>query len=361
MKTLKLLIVSPLPPPYGGIARWSEQVINYLELHNCIKFSHLDIAVRWRSVHSNFLFRVLGGFFQLVFNYLSFIVNLIKGYNVIHLTSSGSIGLFRDILFALTCNIFNVHFILHIRFGRIPEIYKKRSYEYYLIIFLFKLCDDIICIDDRSYQFLNNLNFNNIHLIPNCIDYSFGADQGCFFGRENIINFVGWVKKEKGVDELIASFINLNPVDWKLNIIGPIDNNFYSELLCKYDLEKYNDKIKFVGQVDNINILPMLKKSKIFILPSYTEGFPNVILEAMACKNAVISTSVGAIPEILSNNCGILVNPTDQKSLEQEMNLLLNSPYLQLELSNNAFLRCKNHYSIDNSVTQYLKIWRNEI
>jgi len=54
-----------------------------------------------------------------------------------------------------------------------------------------------------------------------------------------------------------------------------------------------------------------------FILPSYTEGFPNVILEAMALGKPIIATSVGAIPEILSEECGVVMKPRDQRDIEQ--------------------------------------------
>ena len=57
MKNNKLILVSPLPPPYGGIARWTEQIVSYLTDHSIIEYKHLDIAVRWRSVHSNALIR----------------------------------------------------------------------------------------------------------------------------------------------------------------------------------------------------------------------------------------------------------------------------------------------------------------
>ena len=73
MKKSKLLLVSPLPPPYGGIARWTEQLTAYLNEKKIINYRHLDIAVRWRSVHSGVWLRLLGGNIQLFYNYLKFI------------------------------------------------------------------------------------------------------------------------------------------------------------------------------------------------------------------------------------------------------------------------------------------------
>ena len=127
MKKNKLLLISPLPPPYGGISRWTEQIVSYLNDSSIIYYKHLDIAVRWRSVHSNVPIRVIGGGFQFLINCLKFLFTLIFGFNIVHLTSSGSFGLFRDALFSLTSKILKRKFIIHIRFGRVSEIFENRN------------------------------------------------------------------------------------------------------------------------------------------------------------------------------------------------------------------------------------------
>lgn len=361
MKKDKLLLVSPLPPPYGGIARWTEQLLDFLNKNSVIEYKHLDIAVRWRSVHSSVLLRLFGGNIQLFYDYLRFIINLILGFNIIHLTSSGSFGLVRDLFFSFTAKIFHAKFIIHIRFGRIPKIFESKNYEYYLLLLIFKFTDKIICIDRSTYNFLLGYSeeiSSKLYLIPNCIDYSFKDEFIEYSSKNNIISFVGWVKREKGVEELINAFLNLNLTDWDLKLIGPIDQNFFTELNEKYFLSKRKN-IKFIGNLDNNKVLLELKKSKIFVLPSYTEGFPNVVLEAMATKNSIIATKVGALPEMLENQSGILVNVADQKDLERALKLLLQDNSLQYILSDNAFQRCKEIYSIDTVVNQYLSIWKS--
>lgn len=361
MKKSKLLLVSPLPPPYGGIARWTEQVLKYLDQNTLIEYKHFDIAVRWRSVHSSVLLRVLGGNIQLFFNYIRFLINLILGFNIIHLTSSGSFGLVRDLLFSFTTKIFRAKFIIHIRFGRIQKIFESKNYEYYLLLLIFKFSDKIICIDQNTYNFLLGYSekiAKKSHLIPNCIDYNFEDESVRNTSKYNIISFVGWVKKEKGVEELISAFLNLDLKDWDLKLIGPIDQSFFIELEGKYFLSKRKN-IQFVGNLDNGKVLLELAKSRIFALPSYTEGFPNVVLEAMATKNAIVATKVGAIPEMLENQSGILVDVADEKDLEKSLNFLLKNKSLQLNFGENAFQRCKKIYSIEIVVSQYLSIWKS--
>lgn len=361
MKKNKLLLVSPLPPPYGGIARWTEQLISYLDKSKSITYQHLDTAVRWRSVHSRVWVRLLGGTFQLVFNFFKFLFFLITGSNIIHLTSSGSFGLVRDLVFSFTAKLFQAKFIIHIRFGRISDIFEKKNYEYYLLLLIFKFTDKIICIDYNTYNFLLNFSekiSSKLYLIPNCIDYNFKDEFIEYSSKNNIISFVGWVKREKGVEELIKAFLSLDLTDWSLKLIGPIDQNFFTELEEKYFLS-HRENIQFVGNLDNKEVLLELKKSKIFALPSHTEGFPNVVLEAMATKNSIIATKVGALPEMLENQSGILVEVADPKDLEKALKLLLQDNSLQCLLSENAFQRCKEVYSIDTVVNQYLSIWKS--
>lgn len=361
MKKSKLLLVSPLPPPYGGIARWTEQLLVYLNKNIVTEYKHLDIAVRWRSVHSGVLLRLFGGNIQLFYNYLKFVFNLIVGFNIIHLTSSGSFGLVRDLIFSFTAKIFRTKFIIHIRFGRIPSIFESKNYEYYLLSLIFKFSDKIICIDKKTYNFLSsysNIISSKLHLIPNCIDYNFENEFIDYSAKKNVISFVGWIKREKGVEELINAFLNLGVTDWELKLIGPIDQNFLIKLEEKYSLS-YQKNIKFMGNLDNRAVLRELTKSKIFTLPSYTEGFPNVVLEAMATKNSIVATKVGAIPEMLENQAGILVDLADQKDLEKALKFLLQDNSLQCLLSENAFQRCKEIYSIETVVNQYLSVWKS--
>jgi teichuronic acid biosynthesis glycosyltransferase TuaC len=68
-------------------------------------------------------------------------------------------------------------------------------------------------------------------------------------------------------------------------------------------------------------------------LPSYMEGCPNVVLEALACGRPVVATTVGGIPEIMSNQCGRLVPPRDAAALAEALNAVLDHPWDAAEIS----------------------------
>jgi teichuronic acid biosynthesis glycosyltransferase TuaC len=68
-------------------------------------------------------------------------------------------------------------------------------------------------------------------------------------------------------------------------------------------------------------------------LPSYMEGCPNVVLEALACGRPVVATDVGGIPEIMSNQCGRLIPPRDAAALAEALDSVLDRPWDAAEIS----------------------------
>ena len=88
---------------------------------------------------------------------------------------------------------------------------------------------------------------------------------------------------------------------------------------CKQIVEEKNLKsnILIVGWADFDKKLELLKRSSVLVLPSYNEGLPMAILEGMACGKAIISTTVGAIPEVVKEENGILIEPGDIKKLSE--------------------------------------------
>ena len=96
----------------------------------------------------------------------------------------------------------------------------------------------------------------------------------------------------------------------------------------------------------------------LLVLPSYTEGFPNVVLEAMALGKAIVATDVGAIPEMLEAKCGLLVKPKDVQGLTTVLRSLLNDGNLRTELGNRARERALANYSIDVVFPRYMSLWR---
>lgn len=120
---------------------------------------------------------------------------------------------------------------------------------------------------------------------------------------EKIILFIGSLESVKGVDTLIFAFEEfIKNINFKccLVIIGKGSLlEFLRKLISKMGIA---ENVKFIGEVDHERIPIWLNASDLFCLPSIREGMPNVILEALACKKPLVSTRVGAIPDLLQED-----------------------------------------------------------
>ena len=105
------------------------------------------------------------------------------------------------------------------------------------------------------------------------------------------------------------------------------------------------------------NVVEMMTTSEIFILPSYTEGCPNVVLEAMGYRVPVIASSVGAIPELLEDDCGCLIPPQDAKKVEEALEFLLNDKQMQMKYIENAYNKINNDFVIEKVFARYMENW----
>ena len=123
------------------------------------------------------------------------------------------------------------------------------------------------------------------------------------------------------------------------------------------------DWLVFEGEVDHQVVIQEMLSSGIFILPSYTEGFPNVILESMACGCAIVATSVGAIPEMLditsSAPCGLCCDPKDVEGLRRNIKFFLDHPTEAHQYAGRAEKRVNEMYAVPKVWEQLVEIWKD--
>jgi len=118
-----------------------------------------------------------------------------------------------------------------------------------------------------------------------------------------------------------------------------------------------NENITFINPTYNTD--DIMKKSKIFVLPSRYEGLPMVILEAMSNKLPVISTQVGGISELIIDKFnGILINPDDVEGLSNSIIILLSNKNLYDFISKNAYEIVNKEYNISDYTKKILNLYK---
>jgi glycosyltransferase involved in cell wall biosynthesis len=158
---------------------------------------------------------------------------------------------------------------------------------------------------------LRKLGRSNVDVIPNWLPPGYTiATEPKMLQDDGVVNFVfvGWLERTKGVPELIEAAKILKPIEDKFAIY--IAGNGRLEKVVAAEISKEQlTNVHQLGWVDKDQVRQLLDRAHVFVLPSHTEGFPNVLLEAMSHGLAVIATQVGAIPDVIKqNHNGMLVD-----------------------------------------------------
>lgn len=129
----------------------------------------------------------------------------------------------------------------------------------------------------------------------------------------NHILYMGHLFKEKGLEELISAARYFDPQGWVFDVCGTGVSDIENELtrLSKSD----QSCISYHGFVGGEKKELLFKKAKVFLLPSYAEGMPISLLEAMHFGCVPVASDVGAIPEVIDGNNGVLIAPRSSKAI----------------------------------------------
>ena len=348
-----ICILTPFPPPTGGISSWSILISDFIN-KNCFKniiFYNTSMRKRNYHIRNTLLIAILNCFAIIKQFYDIYKLFFEKKVFTFHCCTTGGRSSYRDIYVSLLAKIFNRQVILHMHFGKSVNLYSESTLQSLLFKISIKLANKLIFIDKKSYDyFVSALPRKNIYILPNCIN----ANNNTFSSKkEKKIVFAGNVIKSKGIEELLTAWQNIDKRDWQLEIYGSCDDKYLTHLIKSYKI----DNVSFYGQISRNELMSKLSIASILILPSHTEGFPYVVLEAMDSCCAVIATSVGAIPEILDTSTGIVIPPKDSPSIENSLNQLISNPKKITQLGMNAAVIVREKYSVDSIFPQLQKIW----
>jgi hypothetical protein len=175
-----------------------------------------------------------------------------------------------------------------------------------------------------------------------------------------IFLFVGHIISSKGVLELVKAFHQIKKNDPSSFLIMIGFGDCKDKIEAEIKSRNLYDSVLLPGYVPHEKLPLWINASDIFVLPSYQEGLPNVVLEAMACRKPVIATRVGGIPEIVSDGVtGILVEPRIVDQLAQAMETLLLNEDLCSKLGLAAEKLIHEHFTWEKSAKNLIKVYEN--
>jgi glycosyltransferase involved in cell wall biosynthesis len=291
----------------GGI---KSVVVNYEETDVFNDYEH-----KWISSHEegSVLFRIFL-FIKCVF---VLFLSLVQGDKLFHIHMAMKGSFFRKMLLVSLVKLFNRKVILHLHGSEFEVFYDGRGRLIQsLIKSTFEKADVVIVLSESWKKFIQRVSKSiNVVVVPNFVkpvpklDVK-SEDKGVVF------IFLGALGKRKGIYDLLPAFkehLIKHPTS-KLIVCGDGELEEVKNLAKKLEIEL---SIEFPGWVNGEEKTALLNNADVVVLPSYNEGLPMVILEAMSLGKCVISTYVGGIPEAIQTNVnGLLIEAGDINNLE---------------------------------------------
>jgi len=148
--------------------------------------------------------------------------------------------------------------------------------------------------------------------------------------RNNLVGYIGRLSKEKGVMNFFEAIPKILEEGDEIKFLIVGEGHLRDEIEKYLEEKNLNDKVKLVGWIPHDKLPNYLNELKLLVLPSYTEGLPNIVLEAMACGTPVLATPVGAIPDVIRDGkTGFIMKNNSPECIAKNVIRALEHPDLE--------------------------------
>lgn len=308
--------------------------------------SHID-GNRWKK-----LAKALKAFFSVL------IICTVSRPSIVHAHSASRASFMRKSILLSVARIFGCRTIFHLHSGHFHHFAESEAgfAKRWWIRRTLQKSTKVIALSRSWADFLTRFApDSHITVVPNAVQ-SNQSPQAIKEEAGRII-FLGRLEKEKGIFELLSAInlIKASCPELKLAIAGDGDLETITSLIEQNDIKQF---VEILGWIDPDRRALELARASIFVLPSYNEGLPMAMLEAMAAGKAIVVTPVGGIPETVTDNFnGLLVPPADAVALSTAIQKLLTNRALRESLGRNARQTIESNHSTDIVVSKLTAIY----
>lgn len=179
------------------------------------------------------------------------------------------------------------------------------------------------------------------------------------FGLDNntiILLYAGALNRRKGTYDLLEATRRLSKKslrDFTLVLCGPDHENIIETIVNNNTEYSF---VKYLGKVDNMS--EIYKASDVFVLPSYSEGLPNVLLEATVSGVASIGSQIGGVTDILKST-SLLFHPGDIEKMETLLDRLISDDKYRQYISDTCYTESSKEFSLESVARSYIKFYQS--
>jgi len=293
--------------------------------------------------------------------YLSFI-GLMAAFRpqIVHIHISSYFSFYRKFILFLEARIFRKKVVVHCHgsvFQRFHDAHRINEF------FIRKLMDgaDVILVLSQSWEkVIRSYSANpNVKLLYNPVDPTIFKPRSERNKPYTNVLFMGRIGKRKGVYDLLEVIPRVisRYKDVKFILAGDGEVERAGEIVRDLGIEDY---VEIPGWVKGKGKIAVFQDADVFILPSYNEGIPVSILEAMAAELPVISTTIGGIPDAVEDGItGFLIAPGDLTAMADKILNLLENQSLRMEMGARSLEKIRRTFSVERVISRLLTIYES--
>lgn len=344
-KKIKVLMIGPARSVHGGI---SGVVNNYYDagLNQKVELCYIGTMVDGSKLRK--LWQAIKAFF-------TFCMKASK-YQIIHVNVASDSSYYRKSFFIKTAKIMGKKIVIHQHGGDFEEFYNKQLNDKgrSRLKRIFSMGSVLLVLSPEWKEIFSKIvDENKIIVFPNSIKVSPAGEKN--YGQHKLL-FLGRICKEKGIGEL---FEVLPELIEKYSDIQVYLGGIWADKELEKIAGRYSENVIFLGWVSGEEKKKYLELCDIFVLPTYFEGQPVSVLEAMAGCCAIVASNTGGIPQMIEHGyTGILIEPKNPGSLKEGLFKVLEDDKLCRRLGENAYEKVKADFSIENSIDKLFEIYR---
>ena len=279
---------------------------------------------------------------------------------ICHLHGSHKGSIYRKALFVFICRLFQCKVIFHLHGSVFARTYDNAGWFYKALVrYVLNNSDSVFVLSQYWANYVgsisNNPDIRVINNFPSPVFEELFATR-CFNHHQQVkLLFLGYIGQRKGIYDLVEAVDMLKQQGISGFSITVGGNGEIEQLKALIDERQLNDYFEVIGWVTGEQKYQLMKDSDLLLLPSHNEGLPIAILEAMSAGLAVLSTTVGGIPEAIPNEeSGLLIEPGNHQALAHAIAKYINNREL-IEL---AARNSRKRYDVAYSSTANLTVIR---
>jgi glycosyltransferase involved in cell wall biosynthesis len=358
----KILFLVQLPPPVHGVSMMNKITVDSSKIQDA--FDTKTIPLNYTSEIKGigkFSWKKIAVFFKIYKTLISTLRQFKPDVIYFTLTPTG-LSFYRDLCIVYLIKLTRSKIVFHLhgkgiynkskRSSMLRFIYKQVFKNTYIIHLAETLKQDVMLVNHQakaSYAIPNGISEEIQN--PRTVSKNKGTKRLLFLSN---------IAENKGVLMFLEScrYLKDQGFDFKAKIVGR-----ESTLISEDDIRQkiidigLNKEVQYLGPKYNTEKEHIFQNSDIFVFPTYNDCFPLVILEAFKYGLAVLSTTEGAIPDIIDNEKnGLIVPRKDQKALNEKLKMMMLDDQLIAEFSKKAREKFMLEYTTDRYEANVLSV-----